>query len=183
MSAISGSNVVAPNRVTIDAPSGESLQDFYIDIDGIAGESQDTAHSGQIDVLSWGIAASQSSSVASGGGLTTGKTHFSELVFTHYVDKASANLLKYCASGKHIGKAELTCCKAGDGQQEYMKITLKDVIVSHVGTRGSTDNARVLEEIGLSYAEILVEVKEQNNDGSMGAAVQGGYNIKTNTVI
>ena len=46
----------------------ESLQDFFIKIDGIAGESKDSNHKGQIDVLNWGYAVTQSSSANTGGG-------------------------------------------------------------------------------------------------------------------
>jgi|SRR5690554_685101 len=180
MSIANSSNVMAPPQVSVNTAANESLQDFYIKIDGIPGESKDSNHEGQIDVLSWGYAVSQSSSANVGGGGGVGKAHFSELVFTHYVDKSTANLIKYCASGKHVPSVELSCCKVGDGQQEYMKITLKDVLVTHVRPMGATNSPRVLEEVGISYSEIKVEVKEQNKDGSMGATVTGTWNVKQN---
>jgi len=158
----------------------ESLQDFFIKIEGIAGESKDSNHAGQIDVLNWGYAVTQSSSANTGGGGGVGKAHFSELAFTHYIDKATPNLLKYCASGKHIPSVELSCCKVGDGQQEYMKITLNDVLITHVRPTGDTSSPRVMEEVGISYSKIKVEVKEQNSNGSLGAAVTGAWDVKQN---
>ncbi|HEY0894316.1 Hcp family type VI secretion system effector [Cellvibrio sp.] len=158
----------------------ESLQDFFIKIEGIAGESKDSNHSGQIDVLSWGYAVNQSSSANTGGGGGVGKAHFSELVFTHYIDKATPNLMKYCASGKHIPSIELSCCKVGDGQQEYMKVTLNDVLITHVRPTGDASSPRVMEEVGISYSKIKVEVKEQNSNGSLGAAVTGAWDVKQN---
>lgn len=158
----------------------ESLQDFFIKIDGIAGESKDSKHAGQIDVLNWGYAVSQSSSANTGGGGGVGKAHFSELVFTHYIDKSTPNLMKYCASGKHIPSVELSCCKVGDGQQEYMKVVMTDVLITHVRPTGDSSSPRVLEEVGISYSTIKVEVKEQNANGSMGAAVTGAWDVKQN---
>ena len=158
----------------------ESLQDFFIKIDGIAGESKDSKHAGQIDVLNWGYAVSQSSSANTGGGGGVGKAHFSELVFTHYIDKSTPNLMKYCASGKHIPSVELSCCKVGDGQQEYMKVVMTDVLITHVRPTGDSSSPRVMEEVGISYSTIKVEVKEQNANGSMGAAVTGAWDVKEN---
>lgn len=158
----------------------ESLQDFFIKIDGIAGESKDANHKGQIDVLNWGYAVTQSSSANTGGGGGVGKAHFSELVFTHYIDKSTPNLMKYCASGKHVPSIELSCCKVGDGQQEYMKVTLSDVLITHVRPTGDASSPRVMEEVGISYSKIKVEVKEQNANGSMGAAVTGAWDVKQN---
>jgi type VI secretion system secreted protein Hcp len=45
---------------------------------------------------------------------------------------------------------------------------------------GATNSPRVIEEVGLSYAKIKVEVKEQNSDGSMGAATTGNWDVKQN---
>jgi type VI secretion system secreted protein Hcp len=157
-----------------------SLQDFYIKIDGIPGESKDARHQAWIDVLSFDYAVSQSSSMFTGGGGGVGKATFDALSFIHYVDKATPNLMQYCASGKHVGSVEVSCCKVGDGSQEYMKITLTDCLITHAGPTGSSEDARVKESVGISYAKIKVEVKEQNANGSMGAAVTGTWDVKQN---
>ncbi|MBR0564800.1 type VI secretion system tube protein Hcp [Azoarcus sp. L1K30] len=157
-----------------------SLQDFYIKITGIDGESKDSKHAGWIDVLSFNYAVSQSSSVFTGGGGGVGKANFDAITFTHYVDKATPNLMQYCASGKHLSSVEVSCCKSGDGSQEYMHITLTDCIITFAGPSGTTDTARVLENVSISYSKIKVEVKEQNADGSMGASVTGTWDVKQN---
>jgi len=157
-----------------------SLQDFFIKLAGIDGESKDSKHIGWIDVLSFSYGVSQSSSTFTGGGGGVGKASFDALNFTHYVDKATPNLMQYCAAGKHIDTIEVSCCKVGDGAQEYMRITLTDCIVTHAGPSGFSDDARVKETVGISYSKIKVEVKEQNADGSMGAAVTGTWDVKQN---
>ncbi|MDY0004676.1 MAG: type VI secretion system tube protein Hcp [Polyangia bacterium] len=159
-----------------------SLQDFFIKIAGIDGESKDSKHTGWIDVLSFGYGVSQSSSMFTGGGGGVGKASFDTLNFVHYVDKATPNLMQYCASGKHVGTVEVSCCKVGDGSQEYMRVTMTDCIITHAGPSGSTSDARVTESVGISYSKIKVEVKEQNADGSMGAAVTGTWDVKKNMV-
>ena len=157
-----------------------SLQDFYVKIEGIEGESKDSKHKGWIDVLSFSYGVSQSSSAFTGGGSGVGKASFDALVFEHYADKATPNLMQYCASGKHVGEVKLEAAKVGDGSQVYFTITLSDAIITHAGPSGSTEDARVKETVGMSYAKIKVEVKEQNANGSLGAAVTGAWDVKQN---
>jgi type VI secretion system secreted protein Hcp len=118
--------------------------------------------------------------MATGGGGGTGRANFDALSFVHYVDRASPNIFQYCAAGKHIVRVELSVCKAGDGSQEYVRITLKDVLVVRVATDGVDKDLRAKEIVSLSYAEIKVEAREQNADGSTGASVIGGWSVKEN---
>jgi len=159
-----------------------SLQDFYIQIEGIQGESKDSQHTDWIDVLSFDYSVSQSSSMFTGGGGGVGKANFDALAFVHYVDKATPNLFQYCASGKHIPSVIVSACKAGEGSQEYMRVTLTDVLVTHAGPAGSSDDARVKERVELSYSKIKVEVKEQLANGTMGPAFTGMWDVKRNII-
>lgn len=70
--------------------------DMFIKIEGIDGESQDEAHAGEIDVLSWQWGAVNKGSAALGGGLGSGKVEVQDLHFTHFIDKASP--LLFCAA-------------------------------------------------------------------------------------
>lgn len=157
-----------------------SLQDVFIKIDGIPGESKDSSHAGWIDVINLNYGVAQSSAAFTGGGSGVGKANFAPLTFTHYVDKATPNLMKYCAAGKHVPKVELSCCKVGDGSQEYMRVTLTECLITHAGPAGSSADARITESVAISYGMISVQVKEQNTDGSMGASVTGAWDVKGN---
>lgn len=63
--------------------------------------------------------------------------------------------------------------KVGDGSQEYARITLTDCLIISACPRGVTSDALQKESVSIAYSKIKVEVKEQNADGSMGAAVTG----------
>src|SRR5204862_82745 len=65
---------------------------------------------------------------AAGGG--AGKVSMQDFHFTMPVNKASPALFLACAQGDHIKNAILTCRKAGKKQQEFMKVTMSDVLVS-----------------------------------------------------
>lgn len=155
--------------------------DYFLKIDGIDGESTDSKHKNEIDVLSWSWGETQSGTMAGGGGGGAGKVAMQDFHFVMKVNKASPKLLQACACGEHIKKAVLICRKAGKDQQEYLKITLSDLIVSSYQTGGSSGSDIVpTDQISLNYSKIEFEYKEQKADGTLGGAVKGGWNLKEN---
>ena len=112
--------------------------DFFLKIDGIAGESTDDKHKGEIELDSWSFGATNSSSFSSGGGAGVGKVQVSEFKFKKKVDKASANLFTYCCTGEHPKTATLVCRKAGKDQQEFLKIEMGPVYISAYDIDGSS---------------------------------------------
>ena len=83
--------------------------DYFMKIDGIKGESGDSKHKDEIDVLSGSWGETQQGASASGGGGGAGKVAMQDFHFTKRVDKASAPLLLACASGQHIKTVDLVC--------------------------------------------------------------------------
>jgi type VI secretion system secreted protein Hcp len=163
-----------------DYKGAGSMSEIYVKIEGIEGESKDAKHKGWIDAINLSYGVSQSSSMFTGGGV--GKADFSGLSFSHYFDQASPNLFNYCAAGKHIPKVEISACKSGGGQQEFAHITLTDVIVSGVTPNGNAGSMWV-EAVSLSYSRIVIEVKEQKQDGSTAAGISGGWDVKENKAV
>lgn len=154
--------------------------DFFLKINGIDGESQDASHKGEIEVTHWGWAASQNSSMHSGSGGGAGKATVEDLAFEHFVDRASPNLMKYCLTGKHIDQAVLTVRKAGGSPLEYLKITMSDVIVTHVQPSGSRSDTALNEQVRLSFSKVKQEYIVQNAQGGSGGAVTAAFDIKGN---
>ncbi|HQU43648.1 MAG TPA: type VI secretion system tube protein Hcp [Pirellulales bacterium] len=154
--------------------------DYFLKIDGIEGESQDSKHKNEIDVLSWsyGVANSGSMSIMGGGG--SGKSSFNDISFTAYHSKASPKLNLASASGQHLKNAVLTIRKAGTDQQEYLVWKLTDVLVSSYQTGGSGSDVRPVDSFTLNYAEIEHEYKPQKADGSLDSPVKTGWNLMQN---
>jgi type VI secretion system Hcp family effector len=155
---------------------------IYIKIEGITGESKDAKHKGWIDALGFSYQVSQSTSVFTGGGGGVGRGDFAPLVFSHFYDRASPMLFRFCAAGKHIPKVEISLCKMGGKQEEFVHITLTDVVLTHVEPAG-TSGDMPRESVGMAYARIEAGIKEQNADGSMGATVAAGWDVKENRVV
>jgi type VI secretion system secreted protein Hcp len=155
--------------------------DAFIKIDGIEGESPDSKHGKEIQLLSFSFGADQPASSSTGGGGGVGKVNMHDLSILHHVDKASPKLLVACATGQHISSAVLTSRKAGGDQQDYMIVTLSDVVISSVQAAGQTGGAdgAPTEQVSLNFSKINFEYKEQGSDGTLKGTVAGGFDVKT----
>lgn len=156
--------------------------DIFMKMGDIKGESQDSKHKDEIAVLSWSWGVTNSGSMAFGSGGGEGKASFHDLTFQHLLDKASPVLMQYCAVGKHMPSAVLTARKSGGDQQEYLVLTMSDVIVTSVQTGGQGSDLPT-ENIALGFAKMVMEYKAQKADGSLDAAVKAGYDIKQNVKV
>jgi len=154
--------------------------DYFLKIDGIEGESQDDKHKNEIDLQSWSWGETQVGAHAAGGGGGAGKVNMQDFSFVMQVNKASPKLLLSCAGGDHIKKAVLVCRKAGKDQQEYLKITMSDLLVSSFQTGGSAGNVIPVDQISLNFSKIEYEYKEQKAEGGLGSTVQAGWDLKLN---
>jgi type VI secretion system secreted protein Hcp len=150
--------------------------DVFLKIADIKGESKDSKHPDEIDVLSWSWGVSNSGSGAIGGGHGAGKANFNDLSFMHTLDKASPVLMKACAMGDHFPDATLVSRKAGKGQQDYLIVKLKEVFVTSVQPSGSSEHP--MESVTLSFGHVDLEYKPQKADGSPDAGVHFIYDLR-----
>ena len=153
---------------------------IFAKIGNIKGESLDSKHKGEVEVLSWSWGVAQSGTMAHGGGGGEGKASFHDFNFTHHIDKASPVLLKACATGEHIKEATITVRKAGKGQQEFLIIKMNDVIITSVDLSGTGDAPASAAHVALQFAKVDLEYKPQKADGSLDAGVHFKYDIKGN---
>jgi hypothetical protein len=90
----------------------------------------DDAHKGEIAIESWSFNAAHSS----GGGGGAGKVHYSDLSVMMSLEKASPLLQLAVVSGKHIPTMEVR--SGDDRRQDYLTVTLEEVMVSSYATVG-----------------------------------------------
>jgi type VI secretion system secreted protein Hcp len=155
--------------------------DMFLKIDDIKGESVDHKHKDEIQVLAWSWGMTQSGTTHDGPGGGSGKVNVNDLSFTHFIDTASPNLMKFCCNGKHFKTALLTVRKAGgDNQVEYLKIKLQDIIISSVSTGGSGGEDRITENVGLNFGKFTLEYTPQKSDGTPGPAIPVAWNVPQN---
>ena len=159
--------------------------DYFLKLDGISGESKDSKHKGEIEVLSFSFGETHSGSAGSGGGGGAGKVQMSDFSFTARTTKASPQLFLSCAQGKHLKEAILTVRKAGGSQQEYLIIKLNDVLVSSYALGGSEGGAEgdPQDVFSLNFVKLSYDFKPQKADGSLDAPVHAGWDLTKNVKI
>ena len=158
--------------------------DYFLKIDGLPGESTDDKHKGEIEVESFSWGETQSGTSGHGGGGGAGKVSPQDFHFVKKLDKASPVLYIACTTGIQYKSAILTARKAGGGQQEYLKLTMEDVLVSsyQVGGSGNSDVVP-MDQVSLNFAKLEVSYKEQKPDGSLGAETKQKYDFAANKKI
>lgn len=140
----------------------------------ITGESSDSDHTGEIQVLSWSHSFNQPTSPtrSSAGGGTVEQANHSDFTFTKYVDSATDDLLKQCWSGKLIGKGTFTAYRAdGDNKPvKYLEIVMSNIIVSNVSFGGGTGDIPT-ETVALNYGVIEYKyIPQKKDDGTADGA-------------
>jgi type VI secretion system secreted protein Hcp len=155
--------------------------DYFLKIDGVEGESQDAKHKGEIEIDSWSWGETQSGASGSGGGGGAGKVAMQDFHFVTKVSKASPKLLLACASGQHLSKALLTCRKAGKDQQDFLGVTLTDVLVSSFTTGGAEASSIVpTDQFSLNFSKIEYQYAQRNPDGSLAPPIKVGWDVRAN---
>lgn len=155
--------------------------DYFLKIDGIDGESADDKHKSEIEITSFHWGESQTGTHAFGGGGGAGKVQMQDFHFVMKCNKATPKLMLACADGEHIKKAVFTARKAGKTAQDYLKITLSDILITsyQIGASHTADEIPT-DQFTIGFSKVEFEYKEQKADGSVGGAVKTGFDVKAN---
>lgn len=131
--------------------------DAYLQLDGIKGESTDSAHSGwiEIDNVFWSVMQPKSSTASTSGGHTAERVEMTDISFSKVCDLCSPILLQTCAQGKTIPKAKLEFMRAdGAGTPiKYFEIELENVLIGMV-TPSLNGGSGLTEAVGLKFVSV-----------------------------
>lgn len=173
------------------------MKDIYIDFGQgeIQGEVRDEIFKNKkaIEVHSWthSIVQPKSATSSTAGGHTSERVEHGEMVFTKDIDKASPQIWMAASSGTIYKEVKISFFRAVGGsnttstssnsRQEYLTITLRNVLIAHVN---SSVGAAGLpsEEIGLKYSAVKWEYREAKIDGAANSSVDrtGQWDLATN---
>jgi type VI secretion system secreted protein Hcp len=155
--------------------------DMFLKITDVKGESKDKAHAAEIEIesFSWGATQLGTSSHGTGGG--AGKVSMNDFHFVMRNNSASPTLFLFCANGKHLSEAKLTCRKAGGKQEKFLEVTMNDVLISSYQTGGSGAGEVPLDQVSLNYSKITIDYLAQNEKGITSSAGKKWWDMKTNT--
>ena len=163
----------------LTAGLAQAANDYFLQIDGIPGESTDKDHKDWIDIesFSWGLTL-----VTSGaGGAGTGKATFSDLAWTQHVDVSTPKWFLAVATGKHIPSVTLDVTKVSAGRSDsFFQMIFTSTLGS--GLHISGGGADLFESASMTSGEtVKLRYRPQDDKGGFGAWVEGSFNIKTNS--
>lgn len=151
--------------------------DMHIKFEGVEGESTQADHKGWIEILSWSWGVSADTSFGKGtGGAAVGKPVSQDLTFTHVYDKASPVLAQKLTKGIHFPTVTLTAAKTGDGQKDYLTVTMKSVYITSLAPSGG-GGGEIHESVSMVFKEVEFAYKPQDATGKLGGDVKFGWNI------
>jgi type VI secretion system secreted protein Hcp len=153
--------------------------DAFIKIDGIAGDSTDKQHPGEISVDSFSFGETNATSrTASGAG--AGRVSFQDLHITARVSKASPLLMLFCASGKHIPTATLTA-RSTSGEEatpfDFLFVKMNDVLVTSYQD-GFGGGERPVDSVSFAFGKISFQYREEKVNGSLGDSINFAWDLK-----
>jgi type VI secretion system secreted protein Hcp len=151
-----------------------SIADMFLKIEGtrqgpIKGESTDTAHVDEIEVVGWNWGMDVSA--ASFGGAQA-RTTLQELVVRKRVDRASTALMSALRANEPLKKVTLSVRKAGGTSPvDYLKITIEKArVMSHTIGSLADDSPEVQEELRIAFFKVNVQYQVQTATGGSGGA-------------
>lgn len=154
--------------------------DYFLKIDGIEGESSDSNHKNEIQLMSWSWGASQHSSVAGTGGSGAGKMDLTDFNLMTYFDKSTPKLFKTIGLGTHVPQGTLSAVKSGADGKPYLKVEFKEVFVTGLQMSASSEIPTV--SLSFTYNEIKIDYSVQDENGNLKSTGPVTYNVKQNKI-
>ena len=157
--------VLAMSMLASSTPTFAS--DIFLKIDKIQGESTDSKHKDHIEVLSWAWGQSTGTGRTARG--IQAASCIEDLSFMKFVDSSSPALIMNGVVGEVAQTAVLTVLKPGDKeqQQEFLKLTMKNVTVVSFQISGSEGDSLPTESVTLHFESMQGEYRKQRPDGTL----------------
>ena len=159
-----------------------ALVDMFLKLDGVDGESPDSAHKGEIQIDGFRLNAVSPRDAFTNQ--AAGAVRMSHMTIRAKIDKSTPKLFTKIAKNEKIPSAVLTCRKAGKEQFEYFKVTLSEVLVVRVQAGDlEADGGDVVPqcEFDLAYGRLEISAKEQTTGGPTSGPVMFMFNLMSNS--
>jgi len=159
--------------------------DYFLKIDGIDGESQQTGHSKELEMDNWSFGETQSGVSATATGSASGKVTLNEFRFSKRMDISSPKLMQLCSNGKHVKWARFVARRAGSEgglPVDYLYVDFSDLLISSYDISGTGADGWPYESVAFSYGALVMTYKQMIKGVAQGP-IQGGYDAENNKKI
>ena len=153
----------------------------FIRIEGITGESADSAHKGWIEVLSMKWELTNLKDL--GRSDLAGRTHFSDFTISKAVDVSSPLLLQHASNHKKVPQIKIEVYRAGGAEKmKYLEYLFTNCIITRIqlnaGMAAEAGDAFPLEEVAFNYEKFeIVYTQQKRPDGMGGGVTQASFDL------
>lgn len=155
--------------------------DMFLKLDGILGESKDTKNAVEMQIDGFRLHAETPRDAFTN--LAAGAVRMSTLTIRGKIEQATAKLFDKTVTHAPIGKATLTCRKAGKVPLDFLIVELSDVLVMKVqiGDLGANQSDVIPPcEFDLSYGKLMVKSQGQTSTGQGTGFLQFDFSLMSN---
>lgn len=152
----------ALGMVATERPVEGAMTDGFLRIPNIPGESGDSKHKGEIDIITYSNAF----------GFRDGRYECSTIKVVKKIDSASPKLAAHAVTGATIPQMTLALRLAGKDQQEFYRLDLRDVNVVTSEITVGRGNEELTETVTLRMKSAALEYRPRNPNGTLGAPVK-----------
>lgn len=169
-------------RIDSLMPSQESTPQHHLKIVEIPGEARAKNHTGEIEIRGWNWGETQSGSFNSESKNSGGNLAMRDIEFIAVSGQSSVNLMLYCACGKPLKSAILTCevPKPGGGTHVYLTVTLTKVMVSSFEIGAELGAESPFDKFKLKFEKIEFKHVPLKADGNPGGQSMASWNLASN---
>ena len=157
-----------------------AIAETFLKLGDIQGESVDSKHKGEIEVLSFSQSFINTLSIGTGGGGGVGKVECGPITLMKSIDSSSPLLLKGVATGQHFPSATITFRSANRPAEEYYVITMKDIFITELSQTDSADPNRIFEKLVLNARSFDFKYTPTTVKGTLGKPVSFKYDCAEN---
>lgn len=156
----------------IPLASQAAALDYFLKIPGAAGESMDSKHKGEIDVLSWSWGVS-----ASGG-----QPSFEPFSWTQGLDSSFTPLFLGLVNDSAFTSAQLTVRRAsGTSPVEFFKMVFTSPHVIALNSQAGVDN--IVVSAAMRYDAVTMTYCPTLSSGALGTCVNGAFTLSPTKVL
>ena len=154
-------------------PTAQAAVDYFLEIDGVEGESQDAKlfKSVEIEAFSWGASSGEK------------KVALQDLSVSKFVDLASPQLFQRLVQGTTIPSVELIGLTSGEVQTVFLRYCLQNVRVSSQSQSGNRGGDSARENVTFAYGSFTQQYTRLDAKGGAADTVFAGWNTTTGQLI
>jgi len=160
---------------------------FYLNVEGVPGESSDSEHKDWIAIkgFSHQVSMSMEEERHDGGPSPGQRSYHGQFNVEKSLDSTTPILSLYCCQGKIIETVKVQLCRnISQKSVPYMQYEMKNVVITKVAPQGRSaekDGKVPFEEVTFNYGKIVWKyIQTDQKNGATGKVVETNWNTITN---